>query len=204
MLPSFRCKTLDKRPSTEHSTFRVTTMTFKHAGEEELVSADGTDEIESVEAPAPPTPEGEDLVHLYFREIGKTRLLTSQQETDIGRRIESGQMDARRALCAIPLAFRELLDIGEKLRLKELSGDDVIVLPEGGEVDAKTVRTLLLAFARLRRLYRQIEQLERWHGRRRHGTGNRQLAAAIARKRAALEDIVTELPLKTALIDRLV
>jgi RNA polymerase primary sigma factor len=178
-------------------------MTFKQAGDEDLITAD---EIEAIEepTPAPATPEGEDLVHLYFREIGKTRLLTSQQETDIGRRIEAGQMSARRALCAIPMAFRGLLEIGDKVRLRDLSGDDVIVLPEGGEVDAKTIRSLLLAFARVRRLHRQIEQLQRWHGRRGHAARNQSLTVTIARKRAALEQVVAELPLKTVVIDRIV
>src|SRR5215831_17372872 len=123
-------------------------MSFKHATEQEVDAVEPAEEL----APAPiNTAEGEDLVHLYFREIGKTRLLTSEQETLIGRRIEAGQIEARRALCAIPMAFEALLEIGDKLRHKEIAGDDVFVLPEGGEIDAKEVRRLLLAFGRIRR-----------------------------------------------------
>ena len=177
-------------------------MTFKQAGEQQLMD---TDELESAEESAPPTSEGEDLVHLYFREIGRTPLLTSEQETQIGRRIEAGQMEARRALAAIPMAFNALLEIGDKLRRKEVAGEEVIVLPEGGEVDAKEIKRVLLAFGRIRRLHRQITQLERWSGaRRRAATGKGALATILARKQSVLEQVVAELPLKPLLIDRLI
>jgi len=177
-------------------------MSFKQAGEQDLVDPD---EVESAGESAPVTSEGEDLVHLYFREIGRTRLLTSKQETQIGRRIEAGQMEARRALVAIPMALNGLLEIGDRLRLKDVAGDEVIVLPEGGEVDAKEIKRLLLAFGRIRRLHRQITHLERWRSkRRRAAVGRRALAAIIARRQAALEQVVAELPVKPILIDRLV
>jgi len=45
-----------------------------------------------------------DPVRMYLKEIGKVPLLTADQEVQIGRRIENGQIALRRALAGIPLA----------------------------------------------------------------------------------------------------
>ena len=111
-------------------------MTAKHALQQEFTDSE---EIESSTPSDRFFPEGEDLVHLYFREIGRTRLLTPDQEIQIGRRIETGQIEQRRALAAIPMAIGSLLDIGDKLRSKEVAGEEVIVLPEGGDVGAPII-----------------------------------------------------------------
>jgi RNA polymerase primary sigma factor len=177
-------------------------MTFKQVGEQDFIDAE--EMASAVEPAAPSTPEGEDLVHLYFREIGRTRLLTPPQETEIGRRIEAGQLGERRALVAIPMALSALLEIGDKLRTKELSGEDVIVLPEGGDVGPREIKRVVLALGRIRRLDRQIAQLQRWRAHRGRSASRRAVAATIARKRAALEQTVADLPLKPRLIDRLV
>src|SRR2546428_13934369 len=98
------------------------------------------------EAEEPPRPEpleagasprGEDPVRLYLKEIGKVPLLTAAQEVQIGRRIEVGQIALRRTLAGIPMAVEALLEVGDKLRRGEIPADDVIVLAEGGELDAK-------------------------------------------------------------------
>ena len=181
-------------------------MTFKQGEETDLIDAQEADASDSAEHHRlHPIADGEDLVHLYFREIGKTPLLTSEQEVEIGRRIEAGQIEERRALVAIPMALRALLGTGDRLRGKGISGDDVIVLPEGGEVGGKQVKAVLLAFARVRRLDRQMAQLELWsRNRRRSRASRRALAATIAGKRELIQQIIAQMPLKPALIDRLV
>jgi RNA polymerase primary sigma factor len=114
----------------------------------------------SEEVLTPLPAKGEDPVRLYLKEIGKVPLLTAQQEVQIGRRIEVGQIALRRALAGIPMAVRALLDVGDRLRRGEIAADDVIDLPEGGELEAKEIRPILLAFARVRRLERKIVRLE--------------------------------------------
>src|SRR5262252_6444858 len=104
------------------------------------------------EALTPLPAKGEDPVRLYLKEIGKVPLLTAQQEVQIGRRIEVGQIALRRGLAGIPMAVRALLEVGDRLRHNDIAADDVIVLPEGGELEAKEIRPVLLAFGRVRRL----------------------------------------------------
>src|SRR6185312_7668594 len=94
----------------------------------------------SEEVLTPLPAKGEDPVRLYLKEIGKVPLLTAQQEVQIGRRIEVGQIALRRALAGIPMSVRALLDVGDRLRRGDIAADDVIVLPEGGELEAKEIR----------------------------------------------------------------
>jgi RNA polymerase primary sigma factor len=149
--------------------------------------------------------KGEDPVRLYLKEIGKVPLLTAEQEVEIGRRIEVGQIKLRRALAGIPMAVQALLEVGDRLRHGEMPADDVIVLPEGGELDAKELRPVLAAFARIRRLHNTIARLEEDATDKRRSATRRQAALAdIGTQREAIQRVVAEMPLKPALIDELV
>src|SRR5712664_1452985 len=158
------------------------------------------EEIQPVpeEALTPLPAKGEDPVRLYLKEIGKVPLLTAQQEVSIGRRIEVGQIALRRGLAGIPMAVRALLDVGDRLRRGDIAADDVIVLPEGGELEPKAVRPVQLAFARMPRLEESL------HDRRRSAGSRANVHKAIATQREAIQKIVAEMPLKPALIDDLV
>ena len=157
------------------------------------------------EALTPLPAKGEDPVRLYLKEIGKVPLLTAQQEVQIGRRIEVGQIALRRALAGIPMAVRALLDVGDRLRHGEMPADDVMVLAEGGELEPKAVRPVLLAFARVRRLERKIVRLEEsLTDKRRSAASRAAVLRTIGVHREAIQKIVAEMPLKPALIDDLV
>ena len=147
----------------------------------------------------------EDPVRLYLKEIGRVPLLTAAQEVQIGRRIEVGQIALRSALTGIPMAVTALLTVGDALRRGEVPADDVIVLPEGGELEAKAIRPVLLAFGRLRRVQRKIERLEAsLADRRRSAASRKRVQTTIAAHRAAIQKIVAGMPLKPALIEDLV
>src|SRR2546426_10067417 len=111
-------------------------MSFEHTEEPEVIEAEKGEPSEVAPRPS----EGEDLVHLYFREIGRIRLLTREQEIEIGRRIEAGQSDARRAPAAIPMALAAPPEIGDKPRNQKISRGDKIVPPEGGGGNPKTMK----------------------------------------------------------------
>ncbi len=159
--------------------------------------------VEETSAPGAPRPE--DPVRLYLKEIGKVSLLTAAQEVEIGRRIEVGQIALRRTLVTIPMALEALLQIGDKLRRQEIPADEVIVLAEGGELDAKELRPVLLAFTRLRRLERKLVRLEgRLADKRPVRAGRASRPKAIAACRESIQKTVAEMPLKPALVDDLV
>jgi RNA polymerase primary sigma factor len=169
-----------------------------------LIEEEGPEAVPEGALPERPT-RGEDPVRLYLKEIGKVSLLSARQEVEIGRRIEVGQIALRRALSGTPLALRELLEVGDRLRRQEIPADDVIVLPEGGELDAAEIKRVLNAFARMRRLEREIARLkESLRDRRRSAATRQNYAKWIAANREAIQKIVAEMPLKPALIDEIV
>ena len=188
-------------------TLEVTPVTPTDPAEDRELPGQTEDEAEQAASgeDARFAPKGEDPVRLYLKEIGKVPLLTAAQEVQIGRRIEVGQIALRRTLAGIPMAVAALLEVGDRLRRGEISPDEVIVLAEGGELEAKAIRPVLLAFARIRRLERKIARLEgSLLARVRSRTGRKTATAAVAAAREAIQKVVAEMPLKPALIDELV
>ena len=168
------------------------------------VEMEGTPAL-SEEALRPSTSEGEDPVRIYLKEIGKVSLLKAEQEVAIGRRIEAGQIQLRRALAGVPLAVQRLLTMVESLRRDEAPLDDVFVLPEGGELDLDELRPLLAALGRIRRLEREIERIRAGLGDKRRTAGTRaNYHRWIAQNRESIQGLVEPLPLKPALVDELV
>jgi RNA polymerase primary sigma factor len=185
-------------------------MTFRDAEDGEAAVAVPTlvedpEERTVLEEPVPALPtKGEDPVRLYLKEIGKVPLLAARQEVEIGRRIEVGQIALRRALAGIPVAARTLLDVGDRLRRGEIPANEVMVLAEGGELEPKAVRPVLLAFARMRRHARKIETLQESLADKRRSAASRQrVQRLIDGERAAIQKVVADMPLKPALIDEI-
>jgi RNA polymerase primary sigma factor len=159
----------------------------------------------SEEALRPSASPAEDPVRLYLKEIGKVSLLKAEEEVTIGQRIEVGQIALRRALGRVPFATTRLLALVDRVRHEELPLEDVILLPEGGEPSPSEVRPILAAFARIRRLEREIERLETALGdKRRSKTTRANYNKWIAQNRVSIQGVLENLPLKPALVDQLV
>src|SRR5262245_43079951 len=158
---------------------------------------------EVLQASASPS---EDPVRLYLKEIGKVPLLKAQEEVAIGQRIETSQIALRRAIGAIPLATAKLLTLVDRVRHEEVPLDDVILLPEGGEPEPDEIRPMLAAFARIRRLEREVERLEAALDakKRRSKVTRANYHKWIAQNRAAIQGLLERLPLKPALVDEVV
>src|SRR6266566_5147080 len=173
----------DQEAETNHGV--PTPLATEETAEPTPLTEDEAETPEPVpeEAFTPLPARGEDPVRLYLKEIGKVPLLTARQEVEIGRRIEVGQIALRRLLAAIPMALRALLDFGDRLRHEQIAADDVIVLPEGGELD---------------RLHQSLRD------KRRSATTRANYAKWIAANREAIQKVIADMPLKPALIDDLV
>src|SRR2546426_7420167 len=197
----------ERDQETEASNAVPTALAPEEVAEQPQLVEDEAEARDAIpeEAFTPLPARGEDPVRLYLKEIGKVPLLTARQEVEIGRRIEVGQIALRRFLAGIPMALRALLDVGDRLRHEHIAADDVIVLPEGGELDAGEIKRVLAAFARIRRLEREIDRLyQSLRDKRRSATTRANYAKWIAANREAIQKVVAEMPLKPALIDDLV
>ena len=146
----------------------------------------------------------EDPVRLYLKEIGMVPLLTAAKEVAIGRRIESGQIALRRSLAGIPMATRLLLEVSDRIRRREVGANDVIVLPEGGELDAAALQRILKGFGKIRRHNDEMGNLELAAKKRCSARRRRALVALAAGHREAIQKIAAGIPLKPAFVDELV
>jgi RNA polymerase primary sigma factor len=156
-------------------------------------------EVEEEVARPAETPPERDLVAMYFGEMGKTRLLSAEQEIEIGRRIEAGQTARQHALGAVPVVVRYVLHAGDDLRQGRLRAEELILLPEGGTIGRRERAAVLRHFARVRRVHAQLSTLER-RSRTRDVAAQRTMAAT----RAALQTLVAGLPLKPSFVDDMV
>ena len=158
----------------------------------------------SADALKPAAGPAEDPVRLYLKEIGKVHLLTAQQEVSLGRRIEVGQTQLRRALAGIPMVTSKLLALVDQVRHGQLDLDEVILLPEGGEPKPEEIKPLLATFTRIRRLEREIERLQvSLTDKRRGKTTRANYHKWIAQNRGAIQAAVEKLPLKPALVEQM-
>ena len=67
-----------------------------------------------------------DPARLYFREMAILPLLSREGEIEIAKRIEHGQKVILKALSRSPLVVREILNIGDQLKNKQISIRDVV------------------------------------------------------------------------------
>ncbi len=87
------------------------------------------------EAPTPATPtktadddlyKSNDPVRMYLRKMGSVALLTREGEVEIAKRIEEGENEVLAAILNSPVAVREIIEIGEKLRNHKIRVKDIV------------------------------------------------------------------------------
>jgi RNA polymerase primary sigma factor len=99
-------------------------------------------------------------VRVYLNEIARVPLLTREQEVELGRRIEAAQRDLLGAMAAIPFAVRRLVDLANRIRRQQVAFEDLIVFPEGREVDVAEGLAVLRVFSRIGRLAHELDELQ--------------------------------------------
>src|SRR5713101_955627 len=72
----------------------------------------------------------DDPVRIYLREMGVVPLLTREGEVDIAKRIERGQRRVLKALARSPIVIRQVLAIGEDLKLGARSIKEIVAFDE--------------------------------------------------------------------------
>ena len=158
------------------------------------------DEVEVPERAAEVEP-----VRVYLNEIGRVPLLTREQEVAAGRRIENGQRDLLAALVAVPYVVHRIVAEADRVRTRDAAFEDLIVFPEGREVDAAEMQGILRKFGQLATLARNLDLA-------RAKAGNKRLAASTRAKHsrdadrlcAAARAMLLAQQLNPALLDTLV
>ena len=94
-----------------------------------------------------------DPVRVYLREMGASPLLTREGEVEIAKRIERGQRSVMKALSRSPIVVRQVLAIGEELKLGLRSIEETVVFDEE-EITEEILQD------RVKETARRIDQLQ--------------------------------------------
>jgi len=170
---------------------------LEEAEREELSS----DEME--EAPQAGVPEIEiDLVRTYLTSIARRKLLTAREEQEIGRRIETSRGELLAAIGTIPSALQTLVALEEAVKRGDAPAAELILLPDGGELEPSKVEPVLKAFARIRRQQRRINDWRHRYEDHRASTATRADARTeIADALEEIGSILRDLPIRPSVID---
>jgi len=165
---------------------------------EELEAASPEEDEEPIEESLSP----EDPVRLYLREIGRISLLSSEQEVELGQQIERGQEKVRRAIMAVPLVRQALMDLGERLRKREADPSQFLEALDGTELTEPELKRVFGVFAQIRRLDRELTELEAARGRARKEGSRRAIQEWIGQNHQDRVRLLGDLPLKPLVVDR--
>jgi len=92
-------------------------------------TAQDSEEVELDLTPGAPD-SASDPVRVYLREMGASPLLTREEEVEIAKRIERGQITAMKALSRSPVVIQQVLALGEDLKGGLRSIKDLVVFDE--------------------------------------------------------------------------
>jgi RNA polymerase sigma factor (sigma-70 family) len=145
-----------------------------------------------------------DLVRSYLRQIGRRKLLKASQEADIGRRIEVTRGGLLAVLATIPIALRTFLDLADRVRKNEAPAAELILLPDGGELQPARVAPVLRAFSRMRRLSRCVGRLRATLDVPAGTAARHRYQEQCRRANHLLEVAIASQPIRPALVDEVV
>ena len=95
-----------------------------------------------------------DLVRIYLRRIGRHKLLKKKEEQEIARAIEEARDELLARLGRVPTAVHTLLALADCVKRGEAPAAELILLPDGGELEPGIVEPVLRALDKVRRLQR--------------------------------------------------
>jgi RNA polymerase primary sigma factor len=101
-------------------------------------------------------------VSAYLQEMGRTRLLTAEEEVRLAKNIERGQARVLKALSRSPIVWGELIAFGEKLRKGESSIEEMVYLgdqPVTARKFGKVTRETLEVIDQIARLQKEAQQI---------------------------------------------
>ncbi len=122
-----------------------------------------------------------DPVRMYLRKMGSVSLLTREGEVEIAKRIEQGEHMILGAILNSPVAVREIIDLGDKLRKHKIRVKEIIrdADDENAEFDEEE------ADRRILRLIDKVKQLDKVA----HDLAGQLEAAAATKKKSVTEEI---------------
>ncbi|MFO7181550.1 MAG: sigma-70 family RNA polymerase sigma factor, partial [Pseudomonadota bacterium] len=103
-----------------------------------------------------------DPVRMYLRKMGSVALLTREGEVEIAKRIEEGENEVLTSILSSPIAVREIIEIGERLRNHKVRVKDIVrdAEDEEHEFDEEEAdRRIIRLIDRVKRLDKKNNEL---------------------------------------------
>jgi RNA polymerase primary sigma factor len=147
-----------------------------------------------------------DPVRMYLRKMGSVSLLTREGEVEIAKRIEQGELKVNAAILDSPIAVREIIDIGEKLKKHKIRVKDLIkdAEAEDQEFDEEEAdRRIIRLVEKVRRLDKRRQQLYA-ELRAAKGEKKAQAQAALDENTMEMAQTLEEMRLNKRTIDKIV
>ena len=138
-------------------------------GELEGEVKEESEEVAEPATPADTLSESSDPVRLYLKEMGNFQLLSREQEVEIAKRIEAGEMEVEDEVLRSPVALDRIIEIAEQIESGEAELRDIFEENEepsdseaerGPEANEKQLKKLLTAKKNLVKLRDKVAQTE--------------------------------------------
>jgi RNA polymerase primary sigma factor len=147
------------------------------------------------------SPEPDDSVRRYLREIGSVPLLTRAQEVELARRMERGNTRREKALCRSALVQQRVVDLIAQIGAGSVEQDEVIErgdVEEGSASDRARRAQLAAHFTRVKREFGKLRQIEQSLVAAPHSDRQtrRQISARLGRARIVVAQLIREIPFR--------
>jgi RNA polymerase primary sigma factor len=166
---------------------------------------------------APSTPKAEeevdgyysksnDPVRMYLRKMGSVSLLTREGEVEIAKRIEQGEHMVLAAILNSPVAVREIIDLGDKLRKHKIRVKDIIrdAEDDNAEFDEEEAdRRILRLIDKVKHLDKVAQDLKESHASC-AASRKKGIEAEIDANRQKMVETLEEMRLNKKTIDKVV
>jgi RNA polymerase primary sigma factor len=147
-----------------------------------------------------------DPVRMYLRKMGSVALLTREGEVEIAKRIEEGENDVLGSILNSPVAVREIIDIGERLKAHKIRVKDIVrdAEDEEHEFDEEEAdRRVIRLIERVKRIDKKNQDLieERKTA---NDVRRKQIDKELADNKQELVEALSEMRLNKKTIDKIV
>ena len=143
---------------------------------------------------------------MYLRKMGSVSLLTREGEVEIAKRIEVGEQKVNSAILDSPIAVREIIDLGEKLRRHKIRVKELIKDAESDDQEfdeEEADRRIIRLIDKVKRLdKRKIDLCE--ERKEAKDTRRRQIDTEIGETTSELVTTLEEMRLNKKTIDKIV
>jgi RNA polymerase primary sigma factor len=147
-----------------------------------------------------------DPVRMYLREMGQVSLLTREGEVEIAKRIEEGEALVARVIVKTPIAFKEVIGLGDRLTKGQISVAEITKdydEEEGSEREETHHQRVLDLISQIRERYERFMEL-RDQALAATKTARKPLDKEIASIKAEIGDLVNQIRLKDYQIAKIV